>query len=558
MAFSRIQGNKITILHSSRIDGQVKQIKLHTFNKFSDAQELVDSDFNWNLLCETLKKQFSVQINKKKLRQNIESKLKTVEFQETDSTNKAILQVLWFLKNCKLPLSPEQRKILNQAKENLLQIKDIVDNKLLFLDYPMDFLEKREETDAEKCLEQGLELYSQGAWDEARSLFLKGLEDEPDHVDLLVHAGLTEFILSNFSLALNYFNDAEKFGKQFADLMIETDPETYIKNIDLDKWTKNRLCDLAGECPDRFTDRCNNCEESPKYKKTELYRYLEFRPFFRSLTNKALTLMKLKKFKDAINTLKLCQEYQVLLGTSNMMGICYLSIGDYEKADEWLHEFLWDDSYYIKALIKYLLGQTSDAFKYLLPGIIKNPFIANMLIGKEMPEEVRYIGDVLPNRLKASEFIHEQGYLFKKNPDFRNLIHCVLEDDEILNLLEELEIQNKKRKNDKNFKMDKNSWNLLHGTISDDFIDQFVPKFTDRFFDKNGSYWKPKNKKVLNIRIINKKKQNWLVKLENYDNEFYFRPRFYVEDARDGDLIQIFVSKSWFYKKRLFVSGEIK
>jgi len=32
-----------------------------------------------------------------------------------------------------------------------------------------------------------------------------------------------------------------------------------------------------------------------------------------------------------------------------------------------------------------------------------------MLIGKEKDEETRYLGPALPNRLKASEFIHEQS-----------------------------------------------------------------------------------------------------------------------------------------------------
>ena len=102
MPFARVQANKLLILHSKRIDGQVKQIKLHTFNTFSDAQDIVDSDSKWNLFCESLRIQFNVKINDTKLRENIRTKLKGLKFEETDSTNTAVLQVLNFLKNCRI------------------------------------------------------------------------------------------------------------------------------------------------------------------------------------------------------------------------------------------------------------------------------------------------------------------------------------------------------------------------------------------------------------------------------------------------------------------------
>ncbi len=558
MPFARVQANKLLILHSKRIDGQVKQIKLHTFNTFSDAQDIVDSDSKWNLFCESLRIQFNVKINDTKLRENIRTKLKGLKFEETDSTNTAVLQVLNFLKNCKPPLSPKQILTLKRSKTNLLLLKDVIGKKMLTLEAPMESVRTDEETGAEKCLEYGLELYRQGDWDEAKRYFLNGLKSEPKHVDLLVHAGLIDFIHQNFVSALNFFDDAMMTGKKFADLMIATEPDEYIKNSDLDNWAKNKVCDLADECPDCFSEKCDDCETSPKNQKTELYRYLEFRPFFRSLTNRSLTLMKLKRFDEAINTLLLCQEYQPLWGTYNMIGVCHLSLGEIQKADEWYGEFLWGDSYYIKALIKHLLGQNEDAFRYLLPGIIKISDIANMLIGKEKVEETRYLGDALPNRLKASEFIHEQGYLFKNNPDFRNLIRCILEDDEVSALLRKLEIKRKKRKNDRNYKMDKKSWNLLYGSISDEFINQYVPKFVGRLNDKNGNYWKPTIGEILKVQIIEKKQRNWLIQQKNYEKEFYFRPPVYVDHYKDGDLIQILVSKSWYYRKRLFVSGEIE
>ena len=159
--------------------------------------------------------------------------------------------------------------------------------------------------------------------------------------------------------------------------------------------------------------------------------------------------------------------------------------------------------------------------------------------------------------LKASEFIHEQGYLFKNNTDFRNLIRCILEYDEISDLFDKFESEKDKMKEDRSYKMDQNFWNLIHGNISDDFIKKYIPKFIGRLNDKNGDYWMPKENDVLNVRVIEKKQQNWLVQLNDFEKEFYFRPRSYIENVRDGDIISICISKSWFYRRRLFVSGEI-
>ena len=106
--------------------------------------------------------------------------------------------------------------------------------------------------------------------------------------------------------------------------------------------------------------------------------------------------------------------------------------------------------------------------------------------------------------------------------------------------------------------MDEKPWNLLYGSISDEFIDQYVSKFVGRLNDKNGDYWKPTIGEILKVQIIEKKQRNWLIQQKNYEKQFYFRPPGYADHYKDGDLIQILVSKSWHYRKRLFVSGEIE
>jgi len=185
MPFPRIQGNKLFILHSKRADGQVKQIKLHAFDTFSDAQNVVNSDIKWKVFCETLTLQSGIKFNKERLRETIRAKLDAIEFDDTNPIDRAVLQVLVFLKNCQPPLFPKQMQILNKTKKNLLELRDIVDKKLALLEEPMNLMVRQKETDADKCLDLGLGCYERGEWDEARQKFIQGLKTDPNHVDLL-------------------------------------------------------------------------------------------------------------------------------------------------------------------------------------------------------------------------------------------------------------------------------------------------------------------------------------------------------------------------------------
>ena len=104
--------------------------------------------------------------------------------------------------------------------------------------------------------------------------------------------------------------------------------------------------------------------------------------------------MKLKRYEAAIETLKLCQEYQALWGTSNMIGKCYLYLGNHEEADKWYGELLWSDAHYMKALIKYALKDKECALKHLLIGILWNPHIAEMLIAIDKPDKRKACQDL--------------------------------------------------------------------------------------------------------------------------------------------------------------------
>ena len=553
MAFSRIQGKKLFILHSFRSEGKVMQKKLYTFETLSDANEIVHSETKWKLFCDTLSQQFDIKIDKEKLKKSIQQKLASTSFDDTDFFNTAVNQVLGFLTNCTVPLAPKQKQMLFKAKKNLEKIKNIIDSKLIMLDDSVHQIFEYNK-DVEEIVDRGLGCYESGKWDEAKAYFLKGLQLDPNHVELLNYAGSIELIHENYLFALNYFEEAFRIGKKRIDFLIENEPETYVKKIDLDKWAEGKVCDIIHECQRWGSDECITCEWYPKNTKTDLYGNTKTRPFFRSITNKAETLMKLKRYQEAIETLELCQEYQSLFGTYNMIGVCYLCLDDIQKADDWYKELLWNEAFYVKALIKFKRGQLEKAFNYLFQGVIKNPHIANVLIGQEKPQNIRYVGASMPPDIEASEFFYEEGHLFTKTPDFKILVRCIMEDNDVVELLDEIDKDCEKERNRTTHDTDKSSWNLRYGEIDETFLNLFVPKFIEKMNNKNLSYWKPKDKEVFEIQILKKNTQNWLVKLPDFENEFYFRPQSY-QDCEEKVMIE--VTKSWFYRKRLFVSGEI-
>lgn len=89
------------------------------------------------------------------------------------------------------------------VKDNLKRISELIDKKSDLFEGDSMLAVARNEN-AEACLDQGLAHYEKGEWDKAKALFLEGLKIDPNHVDLLVHAGLVDFLHDSYPLALTY------------------------------------------------------------------------------------------------------------------------------------------------------------------------------------------------------------------------------------------------------------------------------------------------------------------------------------------------------------------
>jgi len=314
---------------------------------------------------------------------------------------------------------------------------------------------------------------------------------------------------------------------------------------------------LADECPDVDTGRCEGCETSPVNSLTRLYRFTEFRPFFRALTNNAGCLMRLRRYEEAIDTLLLCRSYDQLWGVRNMIGECHLCLGDVELAEQWYHDLLWPSAFYVRGLILLLLGRRKESLRYTLTGLTQNPHIATMLLGREKPEEIRYVGDGLPCRLAASEFTHRHGHLFRKRPGFRAMLRCALDDPTIGNLHLELIEAHRRHREDRDYRVPKDLFRLMSGNMEEDFLDEYVPRLLAEICNPSSEHWIPEDDTVIEATILEKKTANWLMILsDNPDRTFYLKAGSTHPLAMDGETVQIRISKWWHYRRRLFVTGE--
>jgi tetratricopeptide (TPR) repeat protein len=569
MPFPRAQGKKILILHNRREGQKVRQERLHVFDGYADAEETLRSADSWAVLCDSIEANLgdSSQVDrvllKKKLRTIIDRGPKQ---SRPDPLGKAAAELNETLQNLKQPLTPAQLKSLRTAEKELKELQRSIKEKLELLKTQNEEKKKMEtystreggNISTELLFEQGLAHYDRAEWDRARARFVQGIKADPKHVDLHVHAGLSELLENNLDMALARFDRAVELGRQEIDRFIAKNPDEHLKYENYKDWLDSQTCRLADECPELGTDACDDCDHHPRMEWIGLYSYHEHRPFFRAMTNKAVTLMRMKRYQAAIDTLLLCQSYDQLWGVSNMMGECHLCLGNPEEANQWYGEMLWPEAFYVKSLILVQLSKREEALRYLLTGVTHNWHIARMLKGDEKTEPIRYIGQALPKKLEASEFIYEHNHLFKSQTRFKAILRCILEDPEIEILLSELAEASKRRKQEREYRMPNNLWDIMNGNMNHQFLDQHVPRLLTRLEDKSSDYWTPEKNEILTVTVREIKQLNWLATLNNVpEKTLYLRPSHYSERVSAGDTVKILVTKSWHYKKRLFVSGEV-
>ena len=139
------------------------------------------------------------------------------------------------------------------------------------------------------------------------------------------------------------------------------------------------------------------------------------------------------------------------------------------------------------------------------------------------------------------------------------MLRCILEDPEIEILLSELAEASKRGKQEREYRMPSSLRDIMNGNMNHRFLDQHVPRLLTRLEDKSSDYWMPEKNEIITVTVREKKQLNWLATLNNVpEKTLYLRPSQYAERVSAGDTVKILVTKSWHYKKRLFVSGEVE
>ena len=110
-----------------------------------------------------------------------------------------------------------------------------------------------------------------------------------------------------------------------------------------------RLQSLECEYPEEHIPNadgeCEECREAFIGTTPTLYSHTKFRPLFNAAAIKAQSLITLRRYNEAIETLERCRSYDRVTGTGNQLGECYLRLGDLREAEQWYMELLWPSAY---------------------------------------------------------------------------------------------------------------------------------------------------------------------------------------------------------------------
>jgi tetratricopeptide (TPR) repeat protein len=525
MAFVRVQGKQIRIMHTRRVGSSVRQERLHLFANPAEAAQVAASTERWKLFCDSLESSFSIELTPES-RQQLKEKLEEAisgfpQSSEADPLSYKVDELLSILRFFKEPLTPLLARTLYNSLEKLTSLQVTIGEKIQLLNQSERTTGKKsrkKQLSAEELFEQGMAFYEQGQWDKARSLFLDGLQANPYDVDLHVHAGLIDLLEEHYDMALARFTKAVELGKPLADKLKATSK-----------------------------------------KKDHLYGHLELRPYFRALSNKAVTLMRMKRWHDAISAIQFARQYQPLNGTSNMIGECYAALGDFKAANEWFNEMQWEEAFFMKSLILFKVGQLRESIKFLLRGVTQNWPLAEMIVSRRKPAQNRYVGHIEGDmELTASECFHDSGSLFTGDARFRALVQTVLDDKEISSTIKGLDYAHQRRTTERDFKMPKEQFSLLYNGGDPCFAEEHCDRLLKAFLNPENPHWIPESHELVYGIVQKMMAQKWVISLRDDPTRVIHLQPAPVTRGEVGDAVKVFVFNSWIYRKQVHVTGRLE
>ena len=285
--------------------------------------------------------------------------------------------------------SPEfsTRKIQEQNPLNLLT----------FADDDLQMLEEASETreepnskrnQAEKMLDQGLDLLEKGNEEEAGCNFFKSIEIDPTYADGYNHLANIVWRKRDWGQAESLYRKAISFAE----------PE--IKNV----------------------------------RRGAFWGTFESRPYMRALQGLGLTTWKQGRLEEAkdifLKMLKLnVNDNQ---GVRYLIGPIYHQMGNLDKAINWYVQNLDDPgNLYNYGLALIQQNELEAAAKTLISAIFENPYIAPMLLKDKLPESDWWHGSNLAEPPYAEDYVSEYGNWWEKEEFALRLLRAIWDHGEV-------------------------------------------------------------------------------------------------------------------------------
>ncbi len=264
-------------------------------------------------------------------------------------------------------------------------------NLLTFADDDLQMLEEASETreepnpkrrQAEKMLDEGLDLLEQGNEEEAGRYFFNSTEIDPTYADGYNH-------LANIVWRRRDWGQAESLYRKALSL---AEPE--IKNL----------------------------------RRGAFWGILESRPYMRALQGLGLTLWKQGRLEEAKDIfLKMLK-----LNVNDNQGVRYLigpichQMGDLNKAIQWYVQNLDDpDNLYNYGLALIQQNKLEAAARTLISAIFENPYIPPLLLKDKLPESDWWHGSNLAEPPYAEDYVREYGNWWGKEEFTLRLLRAI-------------------------------------------------------------------------------------------------------------------------------------